>query len=42
MLTTFILLAGDVNEVKAGYGNVIMMGIFILALMAVGIWWLLR
>ncbi|HEV7297858.1 MAG TPA: hypothetical protein VGN72_00715 [Tepidisphaeraceae bacterium] len=42
MLTTFILLAGDVNEVKSGYGNVIFMGIFILGAMAVGIWWLLR
>lgn len=42
MLTTFILLAGDVQEVKDGYGNVIFMGVFILGAIVAGIWWLQR
>ena len=42
MIASFILLAGDVERVKSGYGNVIFMGLFILAAMAAGIWWLKR
>jgi len=42
MLTTIILQAGDVTEVKDGYGNVIFMGVFILGAIAAVIWWLQR
>jgi hypothetical protein len=42
MINTFILLAEDMNEVKSGYGGLIFMGIFILILLAAGIWWLQR
>jgi hypothetical protein len=42
MLTSFILLAEDLDGMKSGWGGMIFMGIFIIAAMAAGIWWLQR
>ena len=38
----FLAQETTVQDIKGSYGNLIFMGCFFLALLAVGIWWLKR
>lgn len=42
MSNILVLAVEDPNLVKDGYGGLIFMGVFFLALIGLGIWWLSR
>ncbi|HLL90781.1 MAG TPA: hypothetical protein VK324_15880 [Tepidisphaeraceae bacterium] len=42
MSNILVLAANDLNTVKDGYGGLVFMGVFFLALIVFGGWWLSR
>jgi hypothetical protein len=42
VVSTLIPLAEDASDIGASYGHLVFMGLFIIALMIVAIWWLQR
>jgi hypothetical protein len=42
VISRFVPLAESASDIGASYGHLVFMGLFIIALMIVGIWWLQR
>jgi hypothetical protein len=41
-LTGLLAATSNVDEIKHGWGGIVFLGVFILACLIVGIWWLSR